>query len=225
MRVYRQCLRNRLVHWGIALSCFGLIVTGILQMPVAKRYGLTQIFPTTADFFATLSWHYAFAIVFTFLCVFHLIVHALEGDFDIVPRKGDFKESVKIIKALLSAGKEPPSGKYLPEQRLAWAGFVFAFAIVIITGLLKTLKNLSGMDFPDPALFWLAQLHNLGMALTIVLFCGHMAAFLFKPNRFLLPAMFSGYVDAEYARHRHSLWRPQEKKKLIGENRCFQQPF
>lgn len=212
MRVYRQCLRNRLVHWGIALSCFGLIVTGILQMPVAKRYGLTQIFPTTADFFATLSWHYAFAIVFTFLCVFHLIVHALEGDFDIVPRKGDFKESVKIIKALLSAGKEPPSGKYLPEQRLAWAGFVFAFAIVIITGLLKTLKNLSGMDFPDPALFWLAQLHNLGMALTIVLFCGHMAAFLFKPNRFLLPAMFSGYVDAEYAKHRHSLWRPQEKK-------------
>ena len=108
MRVYRQCLRNRLVHWGIALSCFGLIVTGILQMPVAKRYGLTQIFPTTADFFATLSWHYAFAIVFTFLCVFHLIVHALEGDFDIVPRKGDFKESVKIIKALLSAGKDPP---------------------------------------------------------------------------------------------------------------------
>ena len=68
------------------------------------------------------------------------------------------------------------------------------------------------MDFPDPALFWLAQLHNLGMALTIVLFCGHMAAFLFKPNRFLLPAMFSGYVDAEYAKHRHSLWRPQEKK-------------
>lgn len=34
-KVFRQSLRNRLVHWGIAFSCFGLIVTGILQMPVA----------------------------------------------------------------------------------------------------------------------------------------------------------------------------------------------
>lgn len=40
MRVQRQSLRNRIVHWSIALSCFALIFTGILQMPVAKRYGL-----------------------------------------------------------------------------------------------------------------------------------------------------------------------------------------
>lgn len=49
-KVFRQSLRNRLVHWGIAFSCFGLIVTGILQMPVAKRYGITEVFPSTADF-------------------------------------------------------------------------------------------------------------------------------------------------------------------------------
>ena len=155
MRVYRQSVRNRLVHWGIAVSCFGLIMTGILQMPVAKRYGLTQVFPSTADFFSTLPWHYAFAILFTFLCVFHLMVHALEGDFDIVPQRGDLSKSVVIIKALLTGGPEPPSGKYLPEQRLAWAAFAAVFALLIITGLLKTLKNLSGIDFPDPMLFGL----------------------------------------------------------------------
>ena len=207
MRVFRQSLRNRLVHWGIALSCFGLIVTGILQMPVAKRYGITAVFPSTADFFITLPWHYAFAVVFTFLCVFHLAVHALEGDFDIVPQKGDFSKSITIIKALLTGKEEPPSGKYLPEQRLAWAAFVAVFALVIVTGLLKTLKNLAGIELADPALFWLAQLHNLGMVLTILLFFGHMAAFVFKANRFLIPAMFSGYVDADYASHRHSLWK------------------
>lgn len=43
MEIIRQPLTNRVVHWGIALSCFGLIVTGILQMPVAKRYGLTSL--------------------------------------------------------------------------------------------------------------------------------------------------------------------------------------
>lgn len=206
-KVFRQSLRNRLVHWGVAFSCFGLIITGILQMPVAKRYGVTSLFPSTGDFFATLPWHYAFAVVFTFLCIFHLAVHALEGDFDIVPKKGDLGKSVEIVKALISGQPEPPSEKYLPEQRLAWAAFVSVFALVIVTGLLKSLKNLAGVDFPDPVLFWLAQLHNLAMVLTILLFIGHMAAFLFKANRFLLPAMFSGHVDADYARHRHSLWK------------------
>ncbi|HIU73095.1 MAG TPA: cytochrome b/b6 domain-containing protein [Candidatus Aphodousia faecipullorum] len=206
MKVYRQTLRNRLVHWGIAFSCFGLIVTGILQMPVAKRYGVTAVFPSTADFFTTLPWHYAFAIIFTFLCVFHLAVNAFEGSYDIVPQKGDFSKSIQIVKALLTGQDEPASGKYLPEQRLAWAGFVLTFALLIVTGLLKTLKNFAGIEFPDPMLFWLAQLHNLGMVLTVLLFLGHMAAFLFKANRFLLPAMFSGYVDADYARRRHSLW-------------------
>ena len=206
MKVYRQTLRNRLVHWGIAFSCFGLIVTGILQMPVAKRYGVTTVFPSTADFFTTLPWHYAFAIIFTFLCVFHLAVNAFEGSYDIVPQKGDFSKSIQIVKALLTGQDEPASEKYLPEQRLAWAGFVLTFALLIVTGLLKTLKNFAGIEFPDPMLFWLAQLHNLGMVLTVLLFLGHMAAFLFKANRFLLPAMFSGYVDADYARRRHSLW-------------------
>ena len=206
MKVYRQTLRNRLVHWGIAFSCFGLIVTGILQMPVAKRYGVTAVFPSTADFFTTLPWHYAFAIIFTFLCVFHLAVNAFEGSYDIVPQKGDFSKSIQIVKALLTGQDEPASVKYLPEQRLAWAGFVLTFALLIVTGLLKTLKNFAGIEFPDPMLFWLAQLHNLGMVLTVLLFLGHMAAFLFKANRFLLPAMFSGYVDADYARRRHSLW-------------------
>lgn len=206
MKVYRQTLRNRLVHWGIAFSCFGLIVTGFFQMPVAKRYGVTAVFPSTADFFTTLPWHYAFAIIFTFLCIFHLAVNAFEGTYDIVPQKGDFSKSIQIVKALLTGQDEPASEKYLPEQRLAWAGFVLTFALLIVTGLLKTLKNFAGIEFPDPMLFWLAQLHNLGMVLTILLFLGHMAAFLFKANRFLLPAMFSGYVDADYARRRHSLW-------------------
>ena len=58
MTVLRQSLRNRVVHWGIALSCFGLIATGILQMPVAKRYGLTVLAPATGDYFLTLVWHY-----------------------------------------------------------------------------------------------------------------------------------------------------------------------
>ena len=218
MTILRQSLRNRLVHWGIALSCFGLIATGILQMPVAKRYGLTLIAPWTADYFTTLTWHYIFGLIFTFLCVFHVTIHALDAQFDIVPKKGDLVKSVAIIKALLTGQEEPPSEKYLPEQRLAWAGVAVVFALVIVTGLLKAGKNLAGIDLPDPALFWLAQLHNLGMFLTIVLFIGHMAAFIFKANRELIPAMFNGRVKARYVLHRHSLWiEGVEKAKKVLE--------
>lgn len=216
--VYRQSLRNRIVHWGIALSCFGLIFTGILQMPVAKRYGLAALGEWTTDYFTTLPLHYACGIVFTALCVFHVLIHALEGNFDIVPKKGDFGRSVAVIKAMITGAEEPPSEKYLPEQRLAWAAFVAAFSLVIVTGWLKTLKNLAGWDLADPVLFWLAQLHNLGMVLTIVLFLGHMAAFAFKPNRALLPAMMNGTVDADYAAHRHSLWRPSDSSSTNGSN-------
>ena len=43
-------------------------------------------------------------------------------------------------------------------------------------------------------------------------FIGHMAAFLFKPNRALLPGMTNGTVDAKYAAHRHSLWKPEKDR-------------
>lgn len=216
MQILRQSLRNRLVHWSIALSCFGLIATGMLQMPIAKRYGLVALSPTMADYFSTLTWHYIFGMIFTFFCIFHVVIHTLEGHFDIVPQKGDVTKSVEIIKALLTGQNEPPSEKYLPEQRLAWAAFAITFALVITTGLLKTGKNLAGIDLPDPWLFWLAQLHNLGMVLTILLFIGHMAAFAFKANRQLIPAIFNGKVDAQYVLHRHSLWTEgvNEAKKL-----------
>ena len=209
MRIERQSARNRLVHWGIALSWFALIFTGILQMPVAKRYGLDALGAWTTQYFTTLNLHYAAATVFTSLCVFHLAIHALEGDFDIVPKKGDIRATLAIMKAMFTGGKEPPSEKYLPEQRLAWAAFTVTFALIILTGLLKTWKNFAGWDLPDPTLFWLAQGHNLGMALTIILFIGHMAAFIYKPNRQLLSGMFSGKINAEYARHRHSLWKQE----------------
>lgn len=164
---------------------------------LSKRYGLDALGAWTSEYFTTLELHYLAGAVFTFFCFFHVFIHALEGDFDIVPRKGDLRASIAIVKAMITGGEEPPSAKYLPEQRLAWAAFAGAFALVIATGLLKTLKNFAGWDLPDPALFWLALGHNLGMALTIVLFIGHMAAFLFKPNRALLPSMTNGTVDAE----------------------------
>ena len=94
MKIIRQPLTNRVVHWGIALSCFGLIFSGILQMPVAKRYGLTSLGEWMGNYFTTLSMHYFFGLIFVFFCCFHVFYHALNKEFDIVPKKGDVKLSL-----------------------------------------------------------------------------------------------------------------------------------
>lgn len=33
-KITRQSAQNRIVHWGVAISIFGLIFSGILQMPI-----------------------------------------------------------------------------------------------------------------------------------------------------------------------------------------------
>lgn len=45
------------------------------------------------------------------------------------------------------------------------------------------------------------------MILIILGIIGHLVAFIFKANRPLLRAMFSGKVDANYIKERHSLWK------------------
>ena len=85
-------------------------------------------------------------------------------------------------------------------------GFFLFLAFRLFLNNNINLINLPGVPLDDPWTFYIAQFHNLGFVLCIFLFLGHMAAFMIKANRSLLPAMFSGKVDRSYALERHSLW-------------------
>jgi cytochrome b subunit of formate dehydrogenase len=78
--------------------------------------------------------------------------------------------------------------------------------------MIKTYKNLAGFNLSEGTMFWVTQLHNLGMFLMILAIIGHLAAFIFKANRPLLSGMFSGKVSANYILHRHTLWKNGVKK-------------
>ena len=69
-KIKRQSLQNRVIHWGIAISIFGLIATGILQMPIAKRYNITKIFEWSGDYYFTLSLHYVFSAALIFFAFY-----------------------------------------------------------------------------------------------------------------------------------------------------------
>ncbi|WP_297987868.1 formate dehydrogenase subunit gamma [Anoxybacillus sp.] len=214
-KIYRQPLPNRFVHWGIAISIIMLIITGIGQMPVYGRYLIVQPFGTKwlTSYEITLWVHYFFAATLLFFTTYHVVYHVIKKEFDIWPKKGDVKGSYLILKAMLLKQKEPPSEKYLPEQRIAYLYFVVSIGLVIVTGVIKVIKNIMGVQPTNGILFWSAQLHNLATVMVIFGVIMHLAAFIVKENRKLLPGMFTGYVDEEYVKERHSLWYKELKRE------------
>lgn len=214
-KIYRQPLPNRFVHWGIAISIIMLIISGLGQMPLYSRYLVKQPFGTKwlTSYEITLWVHYVFAAVLMFFIAYHIVFHLIRKEFSLLPKKGDIKGSLLVLKAMLLRQKEPPSEKYLPEQRLTYAYFAFAIALVVITGFIKVIKNIIGVQPSNGILLWGAQLHNLATVLVIIGIILHLGAFIVKDNRKLLPGMFTGYVDKKYVKERHSLWYKELNKE------------
>ncbi|MHB8050669.1 MAG: formate dehydrogenase subunit gamma [Coriobacteriia bacterium] len=210
--VLRQSLANRASHWLIALSTFVLVFTGLGQMPMAGRYGVADLpgMAWTADYQVTLAIHYIAAFVLFFGVVFHVVYALMTRRFSILPRRGDFKESVKIIAAMLGKGEEPPSHKYLAEQRIAYAFIGGSILVVLLSGLVKVVKNLPGVQLDPTVIYYATLAHNISAVLVIVGIIGHFAAFAFKANRAALPAIFNGRMSREVAQHRYSLWYEEE---------------
>ena len=207
-KILRQSIANRFVHWITALSVLLLIITGLGQLPLYTRYNVTKL-PGAGwlgDYFITINLHYLGAIGLLLAASFHIVYALARREFDIFPRKGDIKESYQIIKAMFTKGKEPASDKYLAEQRVAYLFIGLSLLLLIVTGLIKTLKNVPGVDLSHSLLYWSTALHNIGTGLIIFGIIGHLAAFLLKENRPLLPGMFTGFINREYIKHRHSIW-------------------
>jgi formate dehydrogenase gamma subunit len=208
-RILRQPVVNRLVHWLVALSTFSLFFSGFGQMPLYKRYMLSEVpgMAWTADYSVTLLLHYIGAAVLLFALSFHVWYHGLlRRAFGFLPRRGDIHESALIVRAMVTGRGEPPSMKYLAEQRLAYAGLGIALLLVVLSGIVKVVKNLPGVGLPELVVEAATMLHNVSAVVLLLLIVAHLAAFLVPSNRKLVGAMFHGKVDRDYIEHRHALW-------------------
>ncbi|MBN1471791.1 MAG: cytochrome b/b6 domain-containing protein [Syntrophaceae bacterium] len=175
---------------------------------MGKRYYIVSVpgFGWTADFITSLYLHYAAAFVFTATAFFHVFYHGLRGEKGLLPQKGDFSESITVIKSLFGFGEEPPMHKYLPEQRLAYVGMAFIIFMLIVSGLVKTYKNIYAPDMSLTVVLWATWIHNIFFILFFLAFLAHMAAIALKPNWPMVRGIFTGKVRLDYARHRHPLW-------------------
>jgi cytochrome b subunit of formate dehydrogenase len=206
--VVRHDLIELIEHWSIALSGLLLLVTGIFELPMANRYYITSIpgLSWSGDFIKSLYLHYAASVVFIAAAVFHLLYHGILGERGMIPQRGDLKASIAVIKSFIGKGEEPPFNKYLPEQRLAYVGMAFIIAMLILSGLVKTYKNLYAPDMPLTLVLWATWVHNVFFMLFIMAFVAHIGALVLKPNRPMFRGIFLGTVRLDYARRRHPLW-------------------
>ncbi len=207
-KVKRQSVVNRLIHWAIALSIFSLFVSGFGQMPIFKRYGVADLpgMAWMANYATTLAIHYVATAVLLFAASFHLLYHSLRREFGLWPRRGDLSQSLQIIKAMLTGGKEPPSDKYLAEQRIAYAYIASNVGLLVLSGFLKLADNHPWFELPAEVAWTATTVHNVSMLLLLFGIVGHLAAFAIPANRKLIGGMFHGKVDLDYAVHRHCLW-------------------
>ncbi len=215
-KILRHPLRVRVNHWLIAISGILLIFSGFGEMPMYKRYNVVKIpgLAWSEDFHIMLYIHYIAAIVFMAAVFFHIVYHLLRREFSLLPKKGDLRESIHIIKAIITGGPEPQHGKYLAEQRIAYAAFGVTILGLIVTGLIKAYKNLSGVYINPEFLFWVTNVHTLLTMVFVFLLFAHLAAFVLKANRPLFPTMFTGKVRKDYALSRHGKWIQEMKVEL-----------
>ncbi len=207
-RIVRHSKLELFEHWAIALSGLILLLTGIFELPVAKRYYIITMpgLGWSADFITSLYLHYAAAFVFTLAGLFHIFYHGFAGEKGLLPQQGDLKASIIVVKSFIGLGKEPPMHKYLPEQRLAYVGMAVIILLLILSGLVKTYKNIYAPDLSHTVLLWATWVHNISFILFFLAFLAHMAAIALRPNWPMVRGIFTGKVRLDYARHRHSLW-------------------
>ena len=217
--VVRHSIVELAEHWAVALSGLALLMSGMFQLPMANRYYISSVpgLGWSGDFIVSLKVHYIASVVFITAVLFHAVYHGLRGDRGMIPRKGDLQTSIEVMKSFFGKGKEPPFHKYLPEQRLAWLGMAVIIAMLILSGLVKTWKNVYAPDMSYTVVLWATWVHNIGFVLFALAFLAHMGAIALKPNRPMLRGILTGSVSLDYAEHRHPLWIAEIKGASVGQ--------
>jgi cytochrome b subunit of formate dehydrogenase len=187
-----------------------------------KRYMVTGIpgLSWAGDYYINLKIHYLAGMVFVSVMVFHALYHGWLGHRGLLPQKGDFRDSAKTILSMLGFGEEPKADKYLPEQRLAYVYLAGIGLILVITGILKVLKNLPGVYFSPWFITAVTLIHTFGTIFFLMGILAHLAALIFKVNRPMVKPIFTGKMDLEYARNRHSIWF----ERLEGRSPVAEEP-
>ncbi len=208
-KVLRHSLAVRMTHWIIAFSGIILLFSGFMQLPMGKRYNIVKIpgLFWAGNFEVTLLIHYLSAAVFTAAVFFHIFYHLRRKEFSIVPKPGDLGGAIQGFLAMFGIGEEPAHGKFQAKQRVIYAVIGSTTLILVLTGLIKSYKNLGAIVLDPMFLQLVAFTHTIAGMVFMGLFLAHVAALMLKDHRPMIPSMITGKMDKEHARKHHPKWQ------------------
>lgn len=128
------------------------------------------------------------------------------------------KASFITILSMVGIGEEPKSHKYLPEQRLAYAYLGGIGLILLVTGVVKVIKNLPGVFLPPGLITSMTLTHTFATIFFLLGVMAHLTALIFKVNRPLVRSIFTREVDLDYVRDRHTVWYDELVRNKVKEN-------
>jgi hypothetical protein len=129
---------KRVLRWGYVLTMIVLGFTGFGQMPIFKRYYISDIpgMAWSADFFVTHTIHYLLAMILLALLAYFISDYFLTG-------KKEFRLT---------------SSAYLQ---------IFLLGSIVITGVLRVLKNLPDVSF-SPGFTLFIDISHLALVMVYV---------------------------------------------------------
>ena len=203
--VHKYDLGARLFHWGNAIFVIALIVSGAaLFIPGSLRP-------------AVITWlrvHEVFAGVFTAGVLIHVVAAPLLGDWRAMwIHRQDWRDLKKIAANFLGRTRDYPCfGKYDPLQKLYHALLTLAGTAIIFTGVFLFLSAETISHHSHNWLRWMRLIHDLTSVTFTAFVLGHVYFGLIRVNWPELRAMFTGRINGERFRKRHSrtLWRFEE---------------
>ena len=215
--VIRHSLVELTEHWFLAISGFFLIFSGFGEFPMYKRFMVTQIpgLGWAGDFWVNLKIHYLAGIVFVSVMAFHTVYHGCLKHQGLLPKRGDIRASFQTILGMFGFGEEPKSHKYLPEQRLAYAYLWGTGLVLVLTGILKVIKNLPGAFLSPTFVTWTTLIHTFFTFFFLLGVLAHLAALVFRVNRPLVKSILTGEVNLDYVRGRHTLWYNELRRSEV----------
>jgi cytochrome b subunit of formate dehydrogenase len=103
------------------------------------------------------------------------------------------------------------SGKYLATEKvISYTGWGILVAVVVATGLIKSLHYVYGL--PEPVLRWTTFLHDGATYFFIAMLIIHVSALVLVPRNWaLLRSMFTTRVPRRYAEEHLPLWAEEVK--------------
>jgi len=221
-RVLRHDETAFLIHWGHALSCLVLLITGVyLGFLFIPRLVNT---PQMVGFMLNL--HFIGVLVFMFSVTMHVTDVLVSGKLkDHMPAAHDLGDAIAHYAAKLGLATPKKEGKYLASERLSYPLWVLSVGLIILTGIIKVAAHY--WNLPETLMGVTTFLHDVAAILVLINLVAHIVLSSIVPWSWpLIKSMLIGYVPLEYVKHNHALWYeeitgetlpdPEPKKKLKG---------